>query len=145
MDLIDEVNWKFEVYLAGIGRVVDYQNFDFIKHRMNFPEGMVRLYEAFGILNLFCPYRPNGSYLFRLEVYEERLVCKILLELSKSEGWKNWQEVKVNGKKMDEVNGDFLANLPDKGTFEGTYICPEGKEKVEKRLALGVKYLDWEA
>jgi hypothetical protein len=145
IDLIDEVNWKFEVYMAGVGRLVDYKNYDFIKHKMKFPEGMARLYSSFGILNLFCPFRPNGSYLFKLDVYEERLVCKMLLELSKAEGWGNWSEMKMNGKKLEEVNADFMANLKEDGTFEGTYICPPEKEKQDVRLKMGVKYLDWEA
>uniref|UniRef100_A0A7S3CSU1 Uncharacterized protein n=1 Tax=Strombidium rassoulzadegani TaxID=1082188 RepID=A0A7S3CSU1_9SPIT len=144
VDLIDESNWKFEVYLAGVGRMVDYQNFDFIKHKMKFPEGMRKLYHSFGILNLFSPFRPNGAYLFKLDVHEEKLVCKMLLELSKTEGWANWQEVKMNGKTIEALSADFLASLPDSGTFEGTYICPPEKEKQESRVKIGVKYLDWQ-
>ena len=129
--MIDEPNWRFNVYMAGIGRVHDTQNFDFIKHQMVpkklqekmaaimqlrqdeeeqpeeckikekdkkehreverqfqvFRKGMTDLYESFGILNLFCPYRPDGSYMLKMAVYEEKLVCKILCELAKSEGW----------------------------------------------------------
>ena len=52
--------------------------------------------------------------------------------------------MKLNGKKMEQVNPDFLANLPEKGTFEGTYICPPEKEKPEARNKIGIKYLNWE-
>lgn len=80
-----------------------------------------------------------------MDVYEERLVCKILLELSKGEGWGNMTEVKVNGKAMaDGVNGDFLSALPDTGVFEGTYNCPAEKVKADLRNKMGTKYLDWE-
>ena len=125
--------------------MIDYQNYDFIKHKMKFPEGMRRLYESFGILNLFCPYRPNGSYLFRLEIYEEKLVLKMLTELCKAEGWGNMTEIKLNGKPVDSINSDFMANLPETGIFEGTYICPPEKAKTEVRTRIGVKYLDWES
>jgi len=104
---------------------------------------MAQLYDCFGILNLFCPYRPNGSYLFKMDIYEERLVCKMLLELSKGEGWANMKDIKVNGKPLEAVNGEFLQALPTTGTFEGTYVCPPEKEKGELRNKLGVKYLDW--
>ena len=34
IDLFDSSNWKFEVYMAGVGRMYDYHNYDFAKHRM---------------------------------------------------------------------------------------------------------------
>lgn len=68
----------------------DIQNFDFIKHRAKYPATMKDLYSSFGILNLFNPFRPNGSYLFNMTVYEERLLCKAMCEISKAEGWSNW-------------------------------------------------------
>ena len=123
----------------------DYHNYDFAKHRMQNQKAIIKTYEAFGILNLFSPQRPNGAYLLKMDVYEERLVCKILLELSKGEGWGNMTEVKVNGKAMaDGVNGDFLSALPDTGVFEGTYNCPAEKVKADLRNKMGTKYLDWE-
>jgi hypothetical protein len=67
----------------------------------------------------------------------------MLLELSKGEGWKNMKDIKVNGKAMEEINGEFAANLPEKGTFEGTYVCPPEKVKDELRKKLGTKYLNW--
>ena len=33
IDLIDEPTWKAMVYEAGVGRMYDIQNYDFIKHR----------------------------------------------------------------------------------------------------------------
>ena len=68
---------------------------------------MTDLYEAFGILNLFCPYRPDGSYMFKMNIYEERMVCKILCELAKAEGWQYFKETKMNGKPI-EVDFEFL-------------------------------------
>jgi hypothetical protein len=75
------------VYIGGIGRVHDYKNYDFIKHRVKFPEAIRKIYKRFGILNLFNPNRPNGSYRLDLSLYEEKIVCKMLLELAKAEGY----------------------------------------------------------
>ena len=90
--------WRFKVYLYGIGRVVDYRNFDFIKHQAKYPEVMQKLYKQFGILNLFCPFRPNGAYLLNLKIYEEKIVCRMLCDLAKNEGIANMTEIKMDGK-----------------------------------------------
>ena len=118
--------------MAGVGRLWDYPNYDFIKHKAKFPQAMIDLYEAFGILNLFSPFRPNGTYLLKVEVFEEKIVLKMLLELAKGEGWGNMRDTKFNGKAC-EVNGEFAASLPEAGTFEGTYVCPPEKVKMDLR------------
>jgi hypothetical protein len=84
--LIDDPTWKAEVYIAGISRVSDYKNYDFIKHRVKYPDAIRDIYKRFGILNLFNPHRPNGSYRLDMAIFEERIVCKMLLELAKAEG-----------------------------------------------------------
>ena len=58
--------------MAGTGRMVDVENFDFIKHRIKSNKAMRDIYDAFGILNLLSPFRPSGSYLLKLDVHEER-------------------------------------------------------------------------
>jgi hypothetical protein len=68
----------------------------------------------------------------------------LLFELSKSEGWGNWQETKINGKPVT-VNQELFVGLPTAGIFEGSYVCPVEKEKHEVRVKLGVKYLGWPA
>jgi len=112
---------------------------------MKFQKGIIKVYESFGILNLFCPYRPNGSYLLHFELFEEKIVLKMLLDLCKGEGWANMTDIKVNGKSMEKIDGDFAANIPEKGTFEGTYVCKPEKIKEDLRKKLGVKYLIWVA
>jgi hypothetical protein len=67
--------------------VYDYRNYDFIKHRVKYPEAIRDIYKRFGILNLFNTFRPNGSYRLDLSIFEERTVCKILFELAKLEGY----------------------------------------------------------
>eukprot|EP00351_Strombidinopsis_sp_SopsisLIS2011_P003429 CAMPEP_0116875426 /NCGR_PEP_ID=MMETSP0463-20121206/7386_1 /TAXON_ID=181622 /ORGANISM="Strombidinopsis sp, Strain SopsisLIS2011" /LENGTH=65 /DNA_ID=CAMNT_0004521055 /DNA_START=2787 /DNA_END=2981 /DNA_ORIENTATION=- len=65
-----------------------------------------------------------------------------MLELAKGEGWANLQNVSLNGKQVAAVNNEFLRQLPTFGTFEGTYMCEEAKQKEEVRENLGRKYLD---
>lgn len=108
-----------------------------------YPEVMQKLYKHFGILNLFCPHRPNGSYRLNLGLFEERQVCKMLLELSKVEGILNIQDIKINGSTVEKISNDFMKNTPSKGVFEGTYLCEKEKEDFELREALGTKYLGW--
>jgi len=67
----------------------------------------------------------------------------VLLELCKAEGWSNMTAVKLNGKPLESIGGEFLQNLATTGIFEGTYACPEEKAKAEVREKLGQKYLDW--
>lgn len=129
--------------MAGVGRMHDIANFDFIKHRIKSPQAMRDIYEAFGILNLLSPYRPTGSYLLKLNIHEERQVCKLLLDLAKAEGWANMTNVKLNGKAYETIGSEFAQALPVTGVFEGTYACPEDKMKADVREKVGQKYLDW--
>ena len=101
------------------------------------------LYKQFGILNLFCPFRPNGSYLLNLGIYEERTVCKILCELASKEGIGNMTELKYQAKPMDRLTAEFVRKMPEAGVFECTYGCDPDKENREFRVTLGAKYLDW--
>lgn len=79
-----------------------------------------------------------------MKVYEDRLVCKIICELAKGEGWANWQEVKIDSKTLAKpLSNEYLLNLPTTGTFEGTYVCASEKEKSELRMKQAIKYLDW--
>jgi hypothetical protein len=132
VDMIEEPIWRFNVYMAGVGRLWDVQNFDFIKHKAKFPQVMRDLYDSFGILNLFSPFRPNGTYLLNVQIFEEKIVLRMLLDLSRGEGWANMRDTKFNGKPF-EVNGEWASNLPESGTFEGTYVCEPAKVKMELR------------
>lgn len=99
---------------------------------MKFPTAIRDVYQSFGILNLFCPFRPNGSYLLKLDIFEEKIVLKMLLDLCKAEGWTNMTEIKMNNKTI-EVNAEFASALPETGVFEGTYVCPPEKAKMDLR------------
>lgn len=109
---------------------------------MKFPTAIRDVYQSFGILNLFSPFRPNGSYLLNLAIFEEKVVLKMLLDLCKGEGFPNFTEIKLNNKVV-EVNAEFAATLPETGMFEGTYVCPPEKAKMDLRQKLGTKYLSW--
>jgi hypothetical protein len=93
---------------------------------------------------LFNPFRPNGSYRLDLGVYEEKIVCKMLLELAKVEGYAQMTNVSMDGKSTESINKEFVDKLGDSGVFEGTYICLPANVKEDIREKLGQKYLDWE-
>jgi hypothetical protein len=124
--------------------VCDYKNYDFIKHRVKYPEAIREIYKRFGILNLFNPHRPNGSYRLDMDIFEERIVCKMLLELAKAEGVAQMTNIQFDGKAVETLNKEFTDKIGDKGVFEGTYICQVTNIKEEVREKLGQKYLDWE-
>lgn len=97
-------------------------------------EVMRALYERFGILNLFNPLRPNGSYRLDLSKYEERMVCKMLCDLARQEGFANMVHLKFEGKEVEKLTPDWIrTNVKTEGIFEGTYECLPEKEKVEFR------------
>ena len=89
---------------------------------------MEKMYKQFGILNLFCPFRPNGSYMLRLNIFEERIVAKILCELTMKEGVNNMTNIKLNNKGIEKMTRDFARKPPDNGNFELSYNCPPEKE-----------------
>ena len=116
------------VYLSGVARVTDIENIDFIKHKFKFPGVMDALYKQFGILSLFCPFRPNGSYMLRLGIYEEKIVCKMLCEITVKEGVNFMTNIKINGKPMEKMTRDFARKPPDSGVIELTLAVPPEKE-----------------
>lgn len=121
----------------------DTRNYDFIKHRVKYAEAIRAIYRRFGILNLFNPFRPNGSYRLDLTIYEEKIVCKMLLELARIEGYAHMSNVSLDGKACETVNKEFVDKLGDNGVFEGTYICPPTSVNDDLRERLGQKYLDF--
>ena len=127
------------MFCSGISRCYDYQNFDFVKHAAPSREDVMKaLYERFGILNLFNPLRPNGSYRLDLAKYEERMVCKMLCDLARQEGFANMEHLKFEGKEVEKLTPDWIrTNVKTEGIFEGTYQCAPEKEKQEFRESLG--------
>lgn len=143
VDLIDNPMWKSEWYLTGIGRIYDIRNYDFVKKHWKYPETSREIYNRFGIYNLFSPYKCTGSYRLDLEVYEEKTVWKMLLELAKVEGYQYMTNVVLDGKPYEEINKEFVDKLPTQGIFEGTYVAPEEAADKEARERIGRKYFDW--
>ena len=60
-----------------------------------------------------------------MSIYEEKIVCKILMELARVEGYQQMTNVHLDGKDVDTINKEFSDKLleKNKGIFEGTYIC----------------------
>lgn len=144
VDLVEDAKWKVECYIAGVGRIFDTRNYDFIKKRWKYPEASKDVYHRFGILNLFNPYRCTGSYRLDLSISEEKIVCTILCELSKSEGYQHMTNVVINSKPIPEFSKEIADSLSkETGVFEGSYVPPEDAANHEVREKLGRKYFDW--
>lgn len=92
---------------------------------------------------MFSVYKPDGTYLLNLSIYEEKVVAKLLCELCKAEGWALMTEIKLNGKSIEKLTPDIIKSLPDTGMFDCKYMCPEDKVKKDARDKLGAKFLDW--
>ena len=92
---------------------------------------------------MFSVYKPDGTYLLNLSIYEEKVVAKLLCELCKAEGWALMTEIKLNGKSIEKLTPDIIKSLPDTGMFDCKYMCPEDKVKKDVRDKLGAKFLDW--
>jgi len=67
----------------------------------------------------------------------------MLLELAKTEGVSQMTNVNLEGVPYEVINKEFIDKLPDKGIFEGTYICQQANINEEVRQKMGEKYLDW--
>lgn len=133
-----DAEWRINVFFSGISRCHDFRNYDFVKHASQCRQEVMRaLYERFGILNLFNPLRPNGSYKLDMAKYEERMVCKMLCELAKQEGFGNIESIKFEGKDVEKLTPDLIRTLTNsktpEGIFEGTYVCAPEKEKIDLR------------
>lgn len=106
--MVDDPEWRVEVFLAGMSRCHDFKNLDMIKKIIRTEGESKLLYKKVGILNLFNPYRPNGDYLLNMAVYEEKTVAKILCELAKSEGWNNMSGLKIGGQTIEKASNEVL-------------------------------------
>jgi hypothetical protein len=108
--------YRTELYVAAVGRITDYQNYDFVKIALdpNDAETMKTLYRRVGILNLFNPNHLEGAYQFNLKVYEERTMLTILCDLDKREGGKAISKVTHNKATIDNVD-QFAKALPKEG------------------------------
>jgi hypothetical protein len=86
---------------------------------------------------MFSPHHPNGDYVLKLWIYEEKIVAKMLCELARSEGWAFMQNIKLSGQKIDKMSNDVIRQITDSGIFECTYMCPAEKLKLDAREKLG--------
>lgn len=78
---------------------------------------------------MFNPCRPDGSYQLNLSIYEEKQVAKLLCELTKLEGYGNMTDIKIGSTAIEKMSNDIARTLPETGTFECKYTCPEDKIK----------------
>ena len=114
-----------------------------LNKKWKYPETSKAIYHRFGIINLFNPYKCTGSYRLDLQIYEERIICLILLELAKQEGFQYITNVVLDLVPVEEVDKEFIEKLPEQGIFEGSYVAPEEAADNEFRGKIGRKYLGW--
>jgi len=114
-----------------------------LNKKWKYPETSKEIYNRFGILNLFSPYKCTGSYRLDLQVFEERIVCEMLFDLAKIEGLQYLTNVILDGNSVEVVDKEFVDNLPLTGIFEGSYVAPEDAVDEECRDKIGKKYLGW--
>lgn len=143
IELHEDSTYRVEIYCIGIGRITDVQNYDFIKLMMKPQDdkGMKEIYKRVGIINLFSPYHPEGSYELNLQFYEERMVFNMLCELAKKEGMDCIVSILYNKKSVDKT--EFIGAAHKDGIVELVYSCDQKNAKVEARKNLGDKYLNW--
>ncbi len=117
LELHEDAAFKREIYIAGVGRVTDYENYDFVKTALKPSEAaaMKDIYQRVGLLNLFNPFHPEGTYEFSLQVYEERIMLNILCELAKKEGTKFVTNVLQDKQPVEGVD-EFVKAPPKEGT-----------------------------
>ena len=122
IELHDEMAYKKEIYIAGMGRITDFEDYDFIKTMIKpQEEALIKdIYKRVGLLNLFNPFHPDGTYAFDLKIYEERMMLNILCELAKREGIKNMGNILQDKKAVDSA--DTFVKAPPK---EGEISLPE--------------------
>lgn len=141
MKLLDAIpcpQWRTTVYAVGVSRLHDYRNYDFIKHHMRYDWEKSVLYDRFGILNVFNPHRPSGTYRLDLTIHEERMVAKMLFDLARQEGLNNFSDMTFNNAAVEKLTTDFIrTNIKNEGIFIGHYQCPEDKIRTEFREQLG--------
>ena len=125
IELIDDEKWMVNAYLCGIAKIYDLKiNHDFIKIRCKQPEVMKKIYNAFGILNLFSIQRLNGMYWLDLGLFEERIVAKILIELAKVEGFDKIINASLNGKAIPVFTKEIADKMNfNQGILEFMYLC----------------------
>jgi len=107
-------------------------------------EGIKRVYNGFGILNLFNPFRTNGSYKLELAKYEERNVACMIMEMVKSEGVDKLTILRLNDKDILATASDFISTaLPTEGILDFRFDCPEEKMNNKVRTKVVKKYIHW--
>lgn len=56
-------------------------------------------------------------------------MAKLLCELTKLEGFGNMIDIKIGSTAIEKMSNDVARSLPDIGSFECKYLCPEDKIK----------------
>jgi hypothetical protein len=73
--------YRVELIVGLFSNIVDLHNFEIVLRHLSSYE-VACIYCRIGILNIFNPMKPEGSFQLDLSRYDERMVVKMLAQLS---------------------------------------------------------------
>lgn len=125
---------RVDLIVLMFGAVVDLHNFDIVLKELDAYETAC-LYCRIGLLNIYNPCKPEGSWELDLSRREERLVVKTLCLLATNEPGDNWTtQIFKWQRDMDPMPGWELTQpwltdegMPVRGILTITYYSGENK------------------
>eukprot|EP00981_Chlorochromonas_danica_P004264 scaffold859_cov234-Ochromonas_danica.AAC.13 len=128
--------YRVELFVSLFSNIVDIHNIEIVLRRLTTFE-VACIIGRVGILNLFNPMKPEGSYELDLSRRDDRIIVKILAQLSVVEPGDNLPFLSFRWEReMDCMPGYELTELwmtedglPNKGIWAATYYAGEGKNK----------------
>jgi Ca2+-binding EF-hand superfamily protein len=134
---------RFGSYIVDLvcvlfSRIVDLHNFEIVMHMLS-PLDCAAVICRVGWLNIFNPLKPDGSYEFEVGRHEERVLTKIIVQLSIDEPGLNLTYKQFQWKReMDPVPGWDVGEgwtrhdgLNWHGLFQFTYYSGDNVGKFE--------------
>lgn len=128
--------YRVELIVQLFGCVIDLHNFEIVLRRLTSFEAAC-VVQRIGILNVFNPMKPEGSYQLDMTQRDQRCVVKMLAQLACVEPGDNLPFIAFRWERaMDPMPGFELTEnwmseegMPRKGVFDCTYYAGEGKCK----------------
>lgn len=128
--------YRVELIVQLFGCVIDLHHFEIVMRRLTSLEAACVICRL-GILNIFNPMKPEGSYELDLSQRDHRVVVKMLAQLAIVEPGDNLPFIQFRWERgMDPMPGFELTEpwmteegMPKKGVWNATYYAGEGKGK----------------
>lgn len=108
---------RVEVIVSVFNNITNLENFSFIKSMLDeFEYGLLML--RLGILNMWCPLRPDGYYCFQTSHRESRQIIRMLIALTMSGSEEQWYHESY---RRNDGPDDEGANLNKVTKFPSTW------------------------